>query len=395
MINIPNDWERKTLNDIGVFSKGSGISSEQLKDAGIPCVGYGDLYTKYDTMFCVPQNFIDKKAAKMSVAVNKGTLLFTATGETAEEIGKCVCYYGEEIIYVGGDIFILRTKDINPLFVAYQQNSFQFIKQKARLGQGHSVVHIRMEDIKKLLVVCPKSIKEQQKIAKILTKWDDAIELQKQLIENLELQKTVLMQKLLTPKKDWSKNKLNTLIENWADGATPSRKDVSNFGNSYWWIVIEDIKRYITTTKEKLSKQGLKNSSCVVWPPDTIILSTGATIGEVGILKVSATTKQGIIGIIVKPNLIDGEFLRYWFIFNKQRLINLSQGISIKEVRIDKLAKLDIYLPKKLSEQKKISNVLVTMDNIINLHSQKLDLLKCQRKALMQRLLTGAIRVKV
>jgi len=395
MIKIPKDWERKTINDIGTISKGSAIPGEKMTDSGIPCVGYGDLYTKYDTKFCIPRNFTDKNTINGSVAVNKWVLLFTATGETAEEIGKCVCYYGDEPIYVGGDIFILQTKNINPLFVAYQQNLFPFIKEKARFGQGHSVVHIRSEDIKKLSVLCPKNLAEQEKIAEILTKWDEIIEMQEKLIDKFELQKKTLLQKLLIPKKDWIKTKLSTLIDKWADGATPNRAQKSNFGNSHWWIVIEDIKRYISTTKEKLSKEGLKSCSCDIWPPNSIILSTGATIGEVGILTVPAATKQGIIGIIVNLDLIDNEFLRYWFIFNKKTLFKLSQGISIKEVRINKLAKLDICFPQNISEQKKISHVLVAIDNLIDLHIQKLDLLKHQRKALMQQLLTGAVRVKV
>jgi len=202
LLKPKKNWERKTLNEVGTFSKGSGISGEQLKNSGMPCVCYGDLYTKYDTKFCISQNFIDKNDIKKSISVNKGTLLFAATGETTEEIGKCVCYYGEEIIYVGGDIIILQTKGIDPIFIAYQQNLFSSIKQKARFGQGYSIVHIRLEDIKKIIVSFPKDIKEQQKIASCLSSIDDLINVQNQKLETFKIHKKGLMQQLFPNTKE-------------------------------------------------------------------------------------------------------------------------------------------------------------------------------------------------
>jgi type I restriction enzyme S subunit len=198
LLKPKKDWNKKTLSEIGDFSKGNGISHDKLKNIGIPCIVYGDLYTKYHTKFYVSENFTDKNTIKESVAANKGVLLFTSTGETAEEIGKCVCYYGEETIYVGGDIFILQIKEyVEPLFVAYQQNLFSFIKQKAQFGQGHSVVHIRLEDIRKLSVIFPK-IKEQKKIVYILNELDIEKQLHSQKLELFKKQRKALMQLLLT-----------------------------------------------------------------------------------------------------------------------------------------------------------------------------------------------------
>ena len=129
----------KKLIDIGTFGKGKGIPGNKMQSGGVPCVGYGDIYMKYNHFhFEEAQSFVDEETAKDSQLIKKGTLLFTGTGETAEEIGKCVCYNGDSTIYAGGDIITFVPQDVNPLFLAYQQYQNFSLKKKASFGQGHS-----------------------------------------------------------------------------------------------------------------------------------------------------------------------------------------------------------------------------------------------------------------
>ena len=134
---FPCDWEKSTLKKLGEFAKGKGIPGEKMKNEGIPCVGYGDIYMKYNYHFNQAKSFIDRTTADESIQVGRNTLLFTGTGETAEEIGKCVCYTGSDDIYVGGDIIIFNSVDVSPIFISYQQYLPFAIKQKAGFGQGH------------------------------------------------------------------------------------------------------------------------------------------------------------------------------------------------------------------------------------------------------------------
>jgi type I restriction enzyme S subunit len=401
MIKIPKDWERKTLNEIGDFSKGNGISGEQLKSTGVPCVCYGDLYTKYDIKFCIPQNFTDKNTAKESAAISKGTLLFTATGETAEDIGKCVCYYGEETIYVGGDIFILQTKDIDPLFVAYQQNLFPFTKQKARLSQGHSVVHIRLENIKKISVVYPKELLEQQKIAKILAKWDEAIVLQESLIEKLELQKKALMQKLLKPKKDWTTIKIADIGTTF-NGLNGKTKE--DFGYGKYYIPYMNVYTNSIINEnffERVRIEKHENQAKVIYG-DVLFTISSETPNEVGVSSVymGHETELYLNSFCFGFRINDfkkllPEFAAYYFRSTqfKKILNKLAQGVTRFNLGKENLLKENIIIPK-IQEQTSISKNLMAVDNVFKLHSQKLALLKLQRKALMQLLLTGKIRVR-
>ena len=102
---------------------------------------------------------------------------------------------------------------------------------------------------------------------------------------------------------NWSVVPLGEFVLSMGDGGTPSRSDETSFGGNIPWVVIGDIQKYIFDTKEHLSVEGLNCSSAKLWDKDSIILSTGATIGKVGIAMVPLSTKQGITGIKLKSTM--------------------------------------------------------------------------------------------
>ena len=95
-------------------------------------------------------------------------------------------------------------------------------------------------------------------------------------------------------KKGWPHKKLAEVILDIKDGGTPSRKNPEYFGGDVYWCVVKDIKPLIFDTAEKLTQAGLSNCSAKVWPVDSVIISLGATIGQIGIAKVPTATKQGL-----------------------------------------------------------------------------------------------------
>lgn len=369
---FPCDWEKSTLKKLGEFAKGKGIPGEKMKNEGIPCVGYGDIYMKYNYHFNQAKSFIDRTTADESIQVGIDTLLFTGTGETAEEIGKCVCYTGSDDIYVGGDIIIFNSVDVSPVFIAYQQYLPFAIKQKAGFGQGHSVVHIYKSDLEKLYCAYPKSKAEQEKIAEILQEQDRLIELKEKLIEEKKKQKQYLMEVLLTGKvrlpgftDEWKEGLFGELIDDCNDGATPSRNIAKYFCGRINWIVTDDIKRYIYSSEEKLTEEAVAKTNLKIWQEGTIILSTCATIGVVGILKCKATTKQGITAISLKDKNCN-EYVRYWLNLNTKLLNTYAQGSSIREIRVDKLRQIKIRYPSN-NEQFAIAEVLSKADDELEL----------------------------
>ena len=389
---VPQEWEVKKLKDIGEFSKGKGLPGTEMKDFGIPCVGYGDIYTKYNYKFEKALNFVDQKIADESLPINKGTLLFTCSGETAIEIGKCVCYNGDEVIYAGGDIAVLEIKkDVYPLFTAYQQNIDSSIKQKARYGQGHSVVHIYSDSLGKLVVAYPENVQEQQKIVEILSKWDKAIELQEKLIEKLEIQKKGLMQKLLTPQKDWKTVPLKDILK---------EVNVKTKQNNQY-PVISSTKQGLFLQSEYFDKQvasednkGYKvlKYNQIVLSPQNLWLGNINYNNKYDIGIVSPSYKIFDICKDYDSNIISSIMQTPRMLYNYA--LSSEQGASIvrRNLNMDLFYEIVVYLPNK-NEQIKISKKIKRFDQYYNLQTQKLQKLKEQQKAMQQLLLTGIVRV--
>lgn len=229
---------------------------------------------------------------------------------------------------------------------------------------------------------------------------DRLIQLKEQLIEEKKKQKKYLMDVLFTGKirlpgftGEWNYEYFQNIVSECNDGGTPCRNVEEYFLGEINWVVTEDIKRFITSTKEKLTDDAVKKTGLKIWPEETVILSTCATIGEVGILKCQATTKQGITAIVVNDENYN-EFVRYWLQLNNKILNIYAQGSSIREIRVDKLMRIKIKCPKK-KEQKAIAEVLSKADDEIQLLQKELEEQKRLKQSLMHLLLTGIVRVNV
>lgn len=392
---VPQEWEYKKLKNIGKFSKGKGLPGSEMKATGVPCIGYGDIYTKYNFKFDKAQNFVSQEVANNSLKCPKNSLFFTCSGETAIEIGKCVCYTGDEDIYVGGDIAVLSANaEVVPLFVGYQQNIPSLIKQKARLGQGHSVVHIYADSLEKLGVAYPKNTYEQQRIADILSKWDEAIELQEKLIEKLELQKKALMQRLLTPKEDWKKVKLGDLAF-MQSGGTPKSTVGKYYNGNIVWVSINDISscgKYLSDSERKITVEGLNNSSARLFPKGTVLYAMYASIGKCCIALSECSTSQAILGITTNENL-NSEYLYYFLLHNQEKIVTQGQKGTQSNLNKEMVQNIKVDIPQTINQQITIVKILNSVDRYIDSQSEKLKVLKQQQKTMQQLLLTGIVRV--
>lgn len=163
---IPEHWEVRRLGTIGRFSKGGNISRSELiyTDEGVPAILYGDLYTKYDIVAENIINRITKETASKSVELKKGDLLFTGSGETKEDIGKCVIFNSDEPAYAGGDVIIFKQAFFDSYFISYSQNSSKAKYQKAISSKGEIIVHTYGSKLRDVIMPYPPTIEEQKQI---------------------------------------------------------------------------------------------------------------------------------------------------------------------------------------------------------------------------------------
>ena len=177
------EWEETTLGKISEITKGSGISKDQLSEQGSPCILYGELYTKYKSEI-IGEVYSRTELDSSSLVKSKANdVIIPCSGETAIDISTARCVPFNNIL-LGGDLNIIRLKNDDGGFFAYQLNGVRKT-DIARVAQGVSVVHLYGENLKQITVYHP-AIEEQKKITRLLSLIDERIATQNKIIEKLE-----------------------------------------------------------------------------------------------------------------------------------------------------------------------------------------------------------------
>ena len=199
---IPSHWEVVRLGSLGIFSKGNGISRNELVADGIPAILYGDIYTKYNYQAIEIKNFISTETSLKAVKISENDILLTGSGETKDDIGKCVVFKGKEA-FAGGDIIIFKQDKNNSTFLAYSLNSSYSIMQKTIMAKGEIIVHIYSSMLKELLLPLPPK-SEQEKIVEYIenkiSKIDKLLNLEQECIKSLKEYKASLIDSVVTGK---------------------------------------------------------------------------------------------------------------------------------------------------------------------------------------------------
>ncbi|MFH0863995.1 MAG: restriction endonuclease subunit S [Candidatus Gottesmanbacteria bacterium] len=162
-------------------------------------------------------------------------------------------------------------------------------------------------------------------------------------------------------KTNWQTKKLED-VANVHGGGTPPTSHPEYFqGNINWYSPTEIPKFEVTTLKEsqkKISDSAIKFTT--ISRTNSVLLTSRATIGTVGILSTASGYSQGIKGIEPGPEL-DSWYLAHWLRSNKDEIINKASGTTFKEISTSEIKKLEIPIPP-IAQQKKIVN---SIENIL------------------------------
>ena len=195
---IPAHWNVNQAGQIGRLLKGSGGSKADNVDEGLPCVRYGQLYTKYRGFIQAPKSFISPTKAAQYTSIRYGDILFAASGEKVDEIGKSAVNLMRCAAFCGGDVIILRPKiDAFPAFFGYVFDSYASASQKATMCRGTTIKHIYPDELRQLAISLPP-LDEQAAIVRFLDhanrKIDRFIRVKRKLIVLLNEQKQAIIQ---------------------------------------------------------------------------------------------------------------------------------------------------------------------------------------------------------
>ena len=251
---------------------------------------------------------------------------------------------------------------------------------------------------------------EQEKIAEILSTWDEAINLTINLIESKKQFKKALMQNLLTAKirfpqfkDEWEEIRLGNIGKSYNGLIGKVAEDFQN-GNSNFitYKNIFDNPKIDINIFEKVKIMEDEEQNLVKFG-DIFFTTSSETPNEVGISSV-LLSKCGILYLnsfcfgfrLNNFEILSPYFAVFYFrsdCFRKQTF-KLAQGSTRFNISKTEVLNLNIKIPN-LSEQQKIAEVLMACDDEINLLNLKLENLKKQKQGLMQKLLSGKVRIRV
>lgn len=346
-------------------------------------------------------------ALKRSI-LEKGDILFSIAGA----LGRVAVVEEKDLpANTNQALAIIRLKknEYDNKYIFYALSGPKVKKEIERVSTVGAQPNLSLQQVGNLPI--PKfPYKEQRKIAAILSSVDEAIEKTEAIIKQTEKVKKGLMQQLLTKgigHTKFKKTEIGEIPEDWevlevadvaktTSGGTPSRNNPEYFNGSIPWIKTGELKeKYIYDTEEKITEEAVKNSSAKLVPKNSVIVAMyGATIGNVSINKIDATTNQACCVVIPQKERLNYEFLYYLLAFWKEKLIKLGAGGAQPNISQQIIKNLLIPMPS-LKEQIEIANILAILDKKIQNEKKKFDSLSNLKKGLMQVLLTGKVRVKV
>lgn len=392
MDNIPKGWNVKNIGDCFRFLRTKSFSRAETESSGdVKYVHYGDIHTKYPLIISPEEIdlFVSTEQAVNADILCSGDLILLDASEDYEGTTKCV-----ELSNLSPDdkiisgLHTIALRDDNGVFAnkfkAYI-TSMPYVKKNFwKQISGVKVYGISKDNLKKIKVLVPP-VEEQRKIAEILGTWNRAIEELSGLIAEKRELKRGLMQRLLTGAqrlpgftKPWKKIKLHDVAEIFK-GTQLNRLNMLEEGYPVY--------------NGGMTESGFTNEYNNV--ADTIIISEGGnSCGFVNFIKTKFWAGGHCYTVICR-DCVNKSFLYQLLKYNENKLMNLRVGSGLPNIQQKTLNKFSLLLPCDFTEQKAIADVLSKADAEIDLLNQQLDVLKEQKRGLMQKLLTGEIRVKV
>ena len=394
-LNVPHlrfpefqgEWEKHGLSEYLDFKNGLNPDSKKF-GKGIKFISVMDILNNpVITYDCIRASVQATDAEISSFSVENGDILFQRSSETLEDVGRANVYIDDRVAVFGG--FVIRGKkkaNYNPLFFRYLLSSPYARKRIIPMGAGAQHFNIGQEGLSKVLLNFP-SIEEQTKIASLLHLLDERIATQSKLIEDLKKLKSAIIDYAINS-LDTDFAKFGSLYEMAGEGGTPTTSNASFYVNGKIpFVKIDDLKKkYLTENKDFITELGLQKSSAWLVPTRSILFSNGATIGEITITTYPVCTKQGILGIVPKPN-IDVEFLYYFMsssYFKKAVSRIVTEG-TMKTVYLKDINNIRCPIPTK-EKQLDIAKMPSALNSKIDFEQSILKLFGSQKQYLLRQM---------
>jgi len=383
---IPENWDIKKMGNLIKLISGLHLNREEynINGQGIP-------YFTGPTDYTNSINKVSKTTRKKSASAKANDILITVKGSG---VGSMHFLQLEEVA-IGRQIMAIRADDIYTSMFIYQsllQKQYHF----QELAKGNMIPGLSRSDILTIDIVTP-TIEERKKIVSILTTWDKAITQTQQLITQLQQRNKGLMQELLKPKAEWKEKKLSDFFERITRKNTTGNLNVVTISAQRGFIKQNDFFNK-TVASEKLDTYFLVHKGEFCYNKS---YSNGYDWGATKRLNdfdEAVVTTLYICFRIKDDKKSSGEFFEFYFdaCLLDQELSKVAheggRAHGLLNVTPKDFFNLKIQVPD-YDEQIRIFNILSAAKAESMFYKKQLAALQQQKKGLMQKLLTGEIRV--
>ncbi len=256
----------------------------------------------------------------------------------------------------------------------------------------------------KIKLPCPP-LPEQKKIAKTLSTIQRAIETQDKIIANVQELKKATMEKIFTKGLNGEKTKQTEIgempegwevvrlgkIANTSSGGTPSRKNPKFYEGNIPWVKSGELNDCdISNTKESITEDAIKKSSAKIYHSGTLLIALyGATTGKTAILRIKASTNQAVCAISPKSKSLSVEgFIQNYLIHFRHNILKERYGGAQPNISQTILRRFKLPVPP-FYEQKKIAEILQSINRKIEQHEAKKTTLQDFFKTVLDKLMKG------
>ena len=388
---IPQDWEVMNFDEVAEIDRDS-LKSNTDKSYKFEYISLSDVDSNEFSIKSTIQVFGTAPSRARRI-VKKGDVLMSTVRPNLQ--GFLFIRDDVKKVIASTGFAVISPKICNNEFIYHYLFSDYISKQFYQLLVGSNYPAINSSDVRKLKIVFPLDL-EQKAIADCLSTWDRAIEKLNQLIAQKELCKKGLMQELLSGKKrlrgfegEWLENYMGEITENFSRrNKTTIDARVFSVTNKNGFVLQSDhFEREIAG--DDLSNYKIIKKDEFAYNPARINVGSIAffkeEIGIISSLYVCFKT-NGLVRNNYLLQLLNVDYMKHKFNAYGEGGVRVYLWYEL-------FSKIKLLVPP-IDEQDEILGVLEKADDEIQLLKNKLELLKMQKKGLMQVLLTGKKRLK-
>lgn len=417
---VPNDWRSVKSGEIFEFNNGKAFYSDGYSDEGYRVIDLLNIDRAGKFQITKKDKFVSEdvyeKYPKAHLFENDLIIIMTDITPTLGLIGRTAVIDKSNTYVLNQRVGCLRPKNDNASikFMNFMFNSDVIRLQVITNTLGTAQFYVNTPVLRNLDVPFPP-LPEQIKIAQILTSVDEVIEKTQAQIDKLKDLKTAMMQELLTKGighvefKDspvgmipvgWKVVEISKLCSDVVDCVNKTAP-VVDYKTQYKMIRTTNVRhgRVDTENVRNVTKETYEAWTRRLRPENgDLIFTREAPVGECGVLEDSRGVFLGQRTMMYRANeqLTSSKFLMYSLTSNygKQQLEDFSGGSTVAHMRVPDCSKILIKTPP-IEEQNKIVIAISSIDDSVQKKERKLAAIDKTKKALMQDLLTGKVRVNV